>query len=48
MFGRSDCAATPDTIGSDDELDEIDIDNFLDILAEVVMAIARRRQPLDQ
>ena len=45
---RIHCGATPDTKESDDELDHIAIDHFLDTLAEVAMAIARRRQPLDQ
>ena len=32
----------------DDELDRIAIDHFLDTLAEIAMAIIRRRQQLDQ
>ncbi len=45
---RIHCAARPDSVDGGNELDQIDIDNFLDTLAEVAMAIARRRQPLDQ
>ena len=37
------CAATPDVTEEQDELDQIAIDNFLDALAEVAMAIASRR-----
>ncbi len=48
---RIHCAATdepePDT-DYKQELGEIDIDNFLDTLAEVALAVARRRQQLDQ
>ena len=44
------CAATPDATKpeNENELDHIAIDDFLDTLAEVALAIARRRQPLDQ
>ena len=42
------CAATPDTPEGKDELDQIAINNFLDTLAEVALAVARRRQQLDQ
>ena len=37
------CVATQDTDG-DDELDRIEIDNFLDTLAEIAMSIARRKE----
>ena len=40
------CAATPDQLEEQDELDEIAIDNFLDALAKVALAVARRRQQL--
>ena len=43
---RIHCAATPDTIADVDELDIIAVDNFLDTLAEVALAIARRREHL--
>ena len=38
--------ATPDTDDreGDDELDRIDIENFLSILAEVAISVARREQ----
>ncbi len=44
---RIHCSATPDTIEPEDELESIAIDHFLDTLAEVAMAVARRRQQLD-
>ena len=44
---RIHCAATPDTNQGQNELDQITIDHFLDTLAEVVLAIIRRRQQLD-
>ena len=37
------CVATQDTEG-DDELDRIEIDNFLGTLAEIAMAITRRKE----
>ncbi len=37
------CAATPYTLEGQDELEQIAIDNFLDTLAEVALAIAARR-----
>ncbi len=42
------CAATPKDLKEKDELDEIAINHFLDTLAEVALAVARRRQQLDQ
>ncbi len=47
IHGRIHCAATPDTTEPEDELDSIAIDHFLDTLAEVAMAVARRRQQLN-
>ncbi len=44
---RIHCAATADTTQPENELDSIAIDHFLDTLAEVAMAVARRRQQLD-
>ena len=44
---RIHCAATPDTTVDVDELDIIAVDNFLDTLAEVALAIARRREHLE-
>ena len=50
------CAATPDASEHDEhdehdehetEFDRIAIDNFLDTLAEIALAIARRREQLD-
>ena len=43
IHGRIHCAATPDTTETDNELDDIAIDHFLDALAEVALAIARRK-----
>ena len=40
------CAATH--LEDNDELDEIVINHFLDTLAEVALAVARRMQQLDQ
>ena len=44
---RIHCAATPDNTGDVDELDIIAVDNFLDTLAEVAVAIARRKEHLE-
>ncbi len=44
---RIHCGATPDTAEPENELDSIAINNFLDTLAEVAMAIIQRRQQLD-
>ena len=44
---RIHCAATPDATGLDEhetEFDRIAIDNLLDALAEIALAIAQRRQ----
>ena len=48
---RIHCAATPDAPEHDEdetELDRIAIDTLLDTLAEVALAIARRREQLDE
>ena len=48
---RMHCAATPDASEHDEdetELDRIAIDNLWDTLAEVAVAIARRREQLDR
>ena len=39
--------ATLDTVDCENELDQITIDHSLDTLAEIAIAIARRRQNLD-
>ena len=47
---RIHCAATPDATGLDEhetEFDRIAIDNLLDTLTEIALAIARRREQLD-
>ena len=44
---RIHCGATPDTTEPDNELDRIAINNFLGTVAEVAIAIARRREQLD-
>ena len=41
---RIHCAATPDTIDDSNELDSVVIENFLDTIAEVALAIARRKE----
>ena len=46
IHGRIHCGATPDD-ESENELDQIAIDHFLDTLAEVAMAIIRRRRQVD-
>ena len=49
IHGRIHCAATPGDTEHDEhetELDRIAIDNLLDTLAEVALAIARRREQL--
>ena len=50
IHGGIHCGATPDATEHDEhetELDRIAIDNLLDTLAEVALAIARRREQLD-
>ena len=47
IHGRIHCAATPDATERDEhetELDRIAIDNLLDTLAEIALAISQRRQ----
>ena len=47
---RIHCAATPDATGFDEhetEFDRIAIDNLLDTLTEIALAIARRKEQLD-
>ena len=47
IHGRIHCAATPDESEHDEdetELDRIAIDNLLDTLAEIALAISQRRQ----
>ena len=51
IHGRIHCAATPGATGLDEhetEFDRIAIDNLLDTLTEIALAIARRRKQLDQ
>ena len=47
IHGRIHCAATPDPTEAENEVDQIAIDNFLGTLAEVAMAVARRKEQLD-
>ena len=42
------CAATPEDLNGQYELDEIAIDHFLDTLAEVALAVANRRLARNQ
>ena len=44
---RIHCAATPDTIADANQLAIITVDNFVDTLAEVALAIARRKIELE-
>ena len=51
IHGRIHCAATPGATGLDEhetEFDRIAIDNLLNTLTEIALAIARRREQLDQ
>ena len=50
IHNRIHCAATKDSLKPDDEneLEGIAVDHFLDTLAEVALAIARRREQLNQ
>ena len=45
---RIHCAATADTTEGGNELDQLAVDAFLDTLAEVALAVARRKEQLDQ
>ncbi len=42
------CAAIAEGLEDQDELDEIDISNFLDTLVEIALAVARRGQQGEQ
>ena len=44
---RIHCAATDGGAGTENELDLIAIDNFLDTMAELALAIVRRRERLE-
>ena len=44
---RIHCGATPDTVEPEDELVNMAINNFLDSLAEIALAVAHRKQELD-
>lgn len=44
MHRRIHCAATPDADGVANELDSVSIENFLDTIAEIAMAIARYKE----
>jgi hypothetical protein len=37
------CPATTERVGGQDEIDEIAIDNFLDTLAQLALAVASRK-----
>ncbi len=41
--GSIHCVATPDTTGAGNELDQIAISQFLETLAEIALAVSRRR-----
>jgi hypothetical protein len=45
---RIHCPATTERVGGQDELDEIVVNNFLDTLAEVALAIASRKAAQDR
>ena len=44
---RIHCTATPDTNRDENELDRIAIDTFLDTIADIALAVARRRQQVE-
>ena len=41
------CAAADEPDGGEDDLQQIDVRNFIDALAEIALAVARRRQELE-
>ena len=41
---RIHCAATPDETGKPNQADEVIVDSFIEALAEVAEAVAKRRQ----
>ena len=44
---RIHCGATPDNFETEDELINFAINNYLDTLAEIALAVARCKQELD-
>ena len=48
MPRRIHCGATPGAIEPEDELVNIAINNFLDTLAEIALAVARRKQEIER
>ena len=44
---RIHCAAADEPNDSPDDLQQIEISNFIDTLAEIALAVARRRQELE-
>ena len=48
IHGRIHCVATPDTTDDVNELEVIVVDNLFGTLAEVALAIARRRKQVNQ
>ena len=48
IHGRIHCSATQHNVEHEGELDRIAIDNFLDTLAEIALAVARRRAPANE
>ena len=47
IHGRIHCVATNDTSGGENELDQFAIDHFIGTLAEIALAVARRREALE-
>ena len=47
IHGRIHCAATAYTTEEGNELDQLSINTFLDTLAEVALAVARRREQIN-
>jgi hypothetical protein len=45
---RIHCPATTDWVGGKDELEQMQVDHFLDTLAEVALAVASRRRARDR
>jgi hypothetical protein len=45
---RIHCPATTERVGGNDELEHIQVEHFLDTLAEVALAVASRKRAKDQ
>ncbi|MDA1129098.1 MAG: hypothetical protein O2913_10430 [Chloroflexi bacterium] len=47
IHGRIHCATADEPDEGEDDLQQIDVRDFLDTLAEIALAVARRRQELE-